>query len=85
MIYFSKCSREPPQDTLDNFVFTSQVRTDLAAIPTENTDRNYVDKWLELQLEEYERTKGTVAAMIVRKVFKLGLKTEVGSRALQSE
>jgi hypothetical protein len=32
-----------------------QVRTDFAAIPTEPSDSNYIDKWLEEQKIEYEK------------------------------
>ncbi len=34
------------------------MRTDLAAIPGEKTDENYVDAWLDSQLVEYERAVG---------------------------
>jgi hypothetical protein len=34
------------------------VRSDLAAIPVEKTDQNYVDTWLQGQMVEYERVAG---------------------------
>jgi hypothetical protein len=62
-----------------------QVRTDLEAIPVENTDRNYVDRWLEIQMEEYEKVQGGGAAMRMRKALEAGLKRWIGQNALQHE
>jgi hypothetical protein len=61
------------------------VRTDLAAIPQENTDRNYVDTWLENQMMEYENKQGRVAALRMRKALEAGLKRWVGKNALNYE
>jgi hypothetical protein len=60
-----------------------QVRTDLAAIPQENTDRNHVDRWLENELQEYEKKQGSLAARDMRKAIEAGLKRWVGKNALQ--
>ena len=54
------------------------MRTDLAAIPAEKTDENYVDAWLDTQMAEYERAvgKGTAKKMflaIEQGVKRLGL------------
>jgi phage regulator Rha-like protein len=61
------------------------VRTDLAAIPQENTDQNYVDKWLEMQMEEYKKKQGIDAATRMRKALEAGLKRWVGNNAVQYE
>ena len=45
-----------------------QVQTDLAAIPTDNTDRNYVDRWLEQEMKKYREEKNL---SITRKMIKL--------------
>jgi hypothetical protein len=66
--------------------FKSQVRSDLAAIPMENTDKNYVDKWLEQQLEKYAEEKedpGLVARM--RRAMKFGLTTQTSKKALKHD
>ena len=36
------------------------MQTDLAAIPTESTDKNYVDQWLEEQVAQYQGVIGRI-------------------------
>jgi len=50
-------------------VVLPDVRTHLAALPTENMDKNYVDKWLENQLEEIKKEKGMFSNFIARRNF----------------
>lgn len=44
------------------------VRTDFLAIPTEGTDQNYVDKWLEQQKKTIQEKCG--APKLVQKLLK---------------
>jgi len=56
--------------------FTGQVRTDLACIPKEKTDENYVDMWLKAQLVEYEQAVGKGASNIIFQVGCAGFQFE---------
>ena len=47
------------------------MRTDLEAIPTDNTDKNYVDAWLDKQMVEYEQAQGQSTARKMLKVSSL--------------
>jgi hypothetical protein len=38
----------------------------------ENTDKNYVDKWLDQQMLEYEHARGKHSAMMVLKSIQVG-------------
>ena len=51
-----------------------QVRSDLEAIPTENTDQNYVDRWLADQMAVYEQAQGQRTLKMVRSAIDAGLK-----------
>jgi hypothetical protein len=61
------------------------VRTDFEAIPKEDTDRNYVDRWLENQMKEYETRQGSVAARLMQVAFEKGLKFWIGNTAMTHE
>jgi hypothetical protein len=45
------------------------VRTDFAAIPSESTDQNYIDMWLEKQLAEIEKKRSKVQKFLIA-IFK---------------
>ena len=46
-----------------------EVKTDFQALPTEGTDRNYVDEWLKKQKKMIEEEcKGTLAKRIFRAI-----------------
>ena len=47
------------------------MQTDLEAIPTDNTDKNYVDAWLDKQMVEYEQAQGQSTARKLLKVSSL--------------
>ena len=47
------------------------MQTDLEAIPTDNTDKNYVDAWLDKQMVEYEQAQGQSTARKMLKVSSL--------------
>ena len=50
---------------------SSQIRTNLNALPTEQSDRNYVDKWLANQLTQFKQTNPGINIMAsVVNVFK---------------
>lgn len=52
----------------------AEVRTDLAAIPTEKLDENYVDAWQDRQMVEYERSAGRGTAKKMFLAIEQGLR-----------
>jgi hypothetical protein len=52
------------------YAFIPIVRTDLQAIPTEGTDQNYVDRWLEKQKKMIEEkcTVGNHSRQLIRAI-----------------
>jgi hypothetical protein len=44
-----------------------------------------VDRWLELQMDEYEKVQGFNAAKRMRKALELGLRRWLGKNAVQYE
>ena len=64
-------------ETLDNncmmfLTSSSHIRTNLKAIPSEPSDKNYVDKWLSDQLTEFKSSNpGSNIFGSVLNVFKL--------------
>jgi hypothetical protein len=61
------------------------VRTDLAAIPGEKTDENYVDAWLNSQLVEYERAVGKGVASHIFQSIEQGQRKCAKKRTIQKK
>lgn len=54
-IMMKKQSTELNENCMKFLSFTDMLRTDLEAIPHDISDKNYVDTWLEHQLEEFKK------------------------------
>ena len=55
-----KQSKEINNNCLKFLSVTDMMRTDLQAIPSLVSDKNYVDTWLEQQLEEFKKQHHTI-------------------------
>ncbi len=65
----SKTAREMKSLCQVFYAALPDVRTDFAAIPNEDTDQNYVDKWLEKQLANIEEKRSKVQRFLLN-IFK---------------
>ena len=66
-IYFKamkKKAQELSSNSMRFLTMTDMIRSDIAAIPEEVSDKNYVDEWFELQKEKFRTEHKSIWALI---------------------